>query len=142
MPISPFDDVADVSLATDEALLERVRDLVEGAYRQQLWFMFLDDDDRQLPILVPLDVPDRPGEEHSDPLNPFVAALVDEVRPRSIVVVLERPGPDWLTVSDREWFAVVDDACRAAGVVRRGPILAHDDGFRWVAAEDLLGHAG
>jgi hypothetical protein len=139
MPISPFDGVADVSLATDEALLERVRDLVEGAYRQQLWFMFLDEDDRQLPILVPLDVPDRPGEEHSDPLNPFVAALVDEVRPRSIVVVLERPGPDWLTVSDREWFAVVDDACRAAGVVRRGPILAHDDGFRWVAAEDLLG---
>jgi hypothetical protein len=142
MPISPFDDVADVSLATDEALLERVRDLVEGAYRQQLWFMFLDDDDRQLPILVPLDVPDRPGEEHSDPLNPFVAALVDEVRPRSIVVVLERPGPDWLTVSDREWFAVVERACRAAGVVRRGPILAHDDGFRWIASEDLLGQAG
>jgi hypothetical protein len=142
MPISPFDDVADVSLATDEALLERVRDLVEGASRQQLWFMFLDDDDRQLPILVPLDVPDRPGEEHSDPLNPFVAALVDEVRPRSIVVVLERPGPDWLTVSDREWFAVVERACRAAGVVRRGPILAHDDGFRWIASEDLQGQAG
>jgi hypothetical protein len=139
MPISPFDDVADVSLATDEALLERVRDLVEGAYRQQLWFMFLDERDRQLPLLIPFDVPDRPDEEHRDRLDPFVAHLVDEVQPRSIVVVLERPGPDWLTVSDREWFAVVDDACRAAGVVRRGPILAHDDGFRWIAAEDLLG---
>lgn len=142
MPISPFDDVADVSLATDEALLERVRDLVEGAYRQQLWFMFLDEDDRQLPLLVPLDVPDRPGEDHSDPLGPFVAALVDEVRPRSVVVVLERPGPDTLTHGDREWFAVVDRACGAVGVVRRGPILAHDDGFRWIASEDLLGHAG
>lgn len=139
MPISPFDDVADVSLATDEALLERVRDLVEGAYRQQLWFMFLDEDDRQLPLLVPLDVPDRPGHELANPLGPFVAALVDEVRPRSVVVVLERPGSDELTCGDREWFAVVDDACRAAGVVRRGPILAHDDGFRWIAAEDLLG---
>ena len=139
MPISPFDDVADVSLATDEALLERVRDLVEGAYRQQLWFMFLDERDRQLPLLIPFDVPDRPDEEHRDRLDPFVAHLVDEVQPRSIVVVLERPGPDWLTVSDREWFAVIDDASRAAGVVRRGPILAHDDGFRWIAAEDLLG---
>jgi hypothetical protein len=138
MPISPFDDVADVALATDEALLGRVRDLVEGAYRQQLWFMFLDEDDRQLPLLVPLDVPDRPEHEHSDPLGPFLVALVDEVRPRSIVVVLERPGPDELTRGDREWFAVVDNACRAAGVVRRGPILAHDDGFRWIAAEDLL----
>jgi hypothetical protein len=139
MPISPFDDVADVSLATDEALLERVRDLVEGAYRQQLWFMFLDERDRQLPLLIPFDVPDRPDEEHRDRLDPFVAHLVDEVQPRSIVVVLERPGPDWLTVSDREWFAVIDDACRAAGVVRRGPIVAYDDGFRWIAAEDLLG---
>jgi hypothetical protein len=136
MPISPFDEVADVALDTDEALLGRVRDLVEGAYRQQLWFMFLDEDDRQLPLLVPLDVPDRP--EHSDPLGPFLVALVDEVRPRSFVVVLERPGPDELTRGDREWFAVVDNACRAAGVVRRGPILAHDDGFRWIAAEDLL----
>jgi hypothetical protein len=138
MPISPFDDVADISLATDEALLERVRDLVEGAYRRQLWFMFLDDDDRQLPLLVPLDVPALPGHEHPEPLGPFIAALVDEVRPRSVVVVLERPGPDELSRGDREWFAVADDACRAAGVLRRGSILAHDDGFRWIAAEDLL----
>jgi hypothetical protein len=138
MPISPFDDVADVSLATDEALLERVRDLVEGAYRQQLWFMFLDDHDCQLPLLIPFDVPDRP-DRRGDQLDPFVAALVDEVRPRSIVVVLERPGGDELTLGDREWFAVVDRACHAAGVQRRGPILAHDDGFRWIAAEDLQG---
>ena len=139
MPISPFDDVADVSLATDEAVLQRVRDVVEGAYRQQLWFMFLDEHDRQLPLLVPVDVPDCPDLAPSGGLHPFVAGLVEEVRPGSIVVVLERPGPDELTLGDREWFAVVDDACRAAGVVRRGPILAHDDGFRWVAAEDLLG---
>jgi hypothetical protein len=142
MPISPFDDVADVSLATDEALLERVSDLVEGAYRRQLWFMFLDDHDCQLPILVPFDVPERPHEHHRDRLDPFVAALVDDVRPRRIVVVLERPGDDELTRGDREWFAVVDRACRAAGVERRGPILAHDDGFRWIAAEDLLENAG
>lgn len=142
MPTPPFDDVADVSLAPDEALLERVRDLVEGAYRQQLWFMFLDEGDRQMPLLIPFDVPDRPQDEHRERLDPFVAELVDEVRPRSIVVVLERPGPDVLTSGDREWFAAVDHACRAAGVVRRGPILAHDDGFRWIAAEDLLGGAG
>lgn len=139
MPISPFDDVADVSLVTDEALLQRVRDLVEGVYRRQLWFMFLDDDDRQLPLVVPFDVPVRPGEGHRDSLGLFVATLVSDVRPHCIVVVLERPGDDFLTRGDREWFAVVDHACRAAGVARRGPILAHDDGFRWIAAEDLLG---
>lgn len=140
MPISSFDDVADVSLATDEAVLQRVRDVVEGAYRQQLWFMFLDERDRQLPLLIPVDVPDRPDQAPSDGLRPFIAGLADEVRLGSIVVVLERPGPDELTLGDREWFALVDDACRAAGVARRGPILAHDDGFRWVAPEDLLGN--
>lgn len=139
MPISPFDDVADVSLATDAAVLQRVRDVVEGAYRQQLWFMFLDEGARQMPLLIPVDVPDRPDQAPSGGLRPFVAGLVEELRPGSIVVVLERPGLDELTLGDREWFAVVDDACRAAGVVRRGPILAHDDGFRWIAAEDLLG---
>lgn len=95
MSVPPFDDVADVSLASDEAVLERVRDLVEGAYRQQLWFLFLDEHD-------------RPGEEHADPLGPFVSSLVDEVAPYSVVVVLERPGGDELTIGDREWFAVED----------------------------------
>lgn len=138
MPISPFDDVADVALATDEALLERVRDLVEGAYRRQLWLMFLDEQHRQLPVVIPHDVPSGPNRAHRTGFRPFIAQLVDEIRPGSIVAVLERPGPDIVRRGDREWFAVVDDACRAAGVERRGPILAHDDGFRWIASEDLL----
>jgi hypothetical protein len=137
MPTSRFDDVADVSLATDEALLERVRDLVEGAYRRQLWLMFLDDEHRQLPIVIPHDVPDRPHRVHRDGFRPFIARLVDEIRPAGIVIVLERPGNDTLRRGDREWFAVVDEACRATGVVRRGPILAHEDGFRWIADEDF-----
>ncbi len=138
MPTPRYDDVADVSLATDEALLDRVRDLVEGAYRRQLWFMFLDEEQRQLPVLIPHDVPSRPSREHGEAVHAFIAHLVDGIRPAGIVVVLERPGPDDLRRGDREWFAVVDDACRVAGVVRRGPILAHDDGFRWIAGEDLL----
>jgi hypothetical protein len=137
-----FEDIADVSLADDEVLLERVRDLVAGAYRRQLWLLFLDDEHRQLPIVLPHDVPGSPNRGHRTGFRPFIAGLVGELRPASIVVVLERPGRDELKRGDREWFAVVDDACRAAGVVRRGPILAHDDGFRWIAAEDLLGAEG
>lgn len=138
MPTPRFDDVADVSLADDEALLDRVRDLVRGAYRRQLWLMFLDGKHCQLPILIPHDVPSAPHRAHRTGFRSFIADLVEELRPASIVVVLERPGTDTLRRGDREWLAVVDDACRAAGVVRRGPILAHDDGFRWVAAEDFL----
>jgi hypothetical protein len=142
MPTSRFDDIAHVSLAADETLLDRVRDIVEGAYRRQLWLMFLDEEHRQLPIVIPHDVPSSPNRSHRAGFRPFIAELVDEIRPTSIVAVLERPGPDIVRRGDREWFAVVDDACRAAGVVPRGPILVHDDGFRWIASEDLLGHAG
>lgn len=138
MTRSPFDDIADVSLTTDELVLGRVRDLVEGAYRRQLWLMFLDEHDCQLPIILPHDVPSAPNRTHRSGFRPFIAGLVEELRPASIVVVLERPGSDTVRRGDREWFAVLDDACRASGVRRRGPVLVCDAGFRWVAADDLL----
>jgi hypothetical protein len=138
MPTPRFDDVADVALLTDESVLERVRDLVQGAYRRQLWFMLLDEEQRQLPLLIPHDVPARPSRKHGDAVQALIALLVDEIRPGGMVVVLERPGDDRLRRGDLEWIEVIDEGCRAAGVVRRGPILAHDDGFRWIAAEDLL----
>lgn len=56
----------------------------------------------------------------------------------AIVVVLERSGSDDLTRGDRAWFALVADACRAARVVLRGPILCSEHGFRRVAPEDCL----
>jgi hypothetical protein len=142
MPTPRYDDVADVSLVDDEALLVRVRDIVEGAYRRQLWFMFLDDGHRQLPLLIPHDVSSRPSAERAEAVRMLLTELVEAIRPAAVVVMLERPGPDELTTGDREWFARVDAACRDAGVTRRGPILAHDDGFRWVAAEDLVDAPG
>lgn len=138
MPISRFDDVADTALTTDDLVLDRVRSLVEGAYRQQLWLMFLDERHCQLPILMPHDVPSAPNRGHRAGFRTFIAHLVDEIRPSSIIVVLERPGPDLVRRGDRAWFALVDDACRAAAVRLRGPVLAHDHGFRWIAVEDYL----
>jgi hypothetical protein len=135
--VHPYDDVADVALVADEMLLDRVRDLVEGAYRRQLWLMFLDEQHRQLPLLIPHDVPSTPNRAQRTGFRAFIRDLVAQIHPASIAVVLERPGPDTVRSGDRAWFALVDDACRAAGVVLRGPILAHDDGFRWVATEDF-----
>lgn len=138
MPTPRFDDVADISLTTDELLLDRIRELVGGAYRRQLWFMLLDDDDRQLPVLIPLDVPERPEPEHRVGFLPLLTGLVEELAVGSVAVILERPGPDTLSAGDRAWFAVLADASRGAGLRMRGPVLAHDHGFRWIAAEDFL----
>jgi len=133
-----FDDTAEISLTSDDAVLERVRDLVEGAYRQQLWLMFLDDEARQLPVVIPHDVPDAPSAEARRDFPGFVRELVAELGAGAVVLTLERFGTDDLRPGDREWFAVVAAACRAADVRLRSPILCSDDGFRWIASEDYL----
>lgn len=138
MPIPRFDDIAHIALVSDDVLLERVRSLVIHAHRRQLWLMFLDARHRQLPVLVPHDVPSAPNHAHRTGFRRFVRGLVDDIRPGSIVVALERPGVDVVRHGDRAWFALVDDACRAARVTMRGPILVHDRGCRWIAAEDLV----
>jgi len=143
MPRPRFDDIADLPLTTDEAVLGRVDGLlVEGALRRQLWLLLLDEDDRQLPVLMPCDVPARPAGLHTVGFRRMVGMLADEFAVSSIVVVLERPGPPRLSPGDRAWCALVDDACRAAGMRLRGPLLCHDGGTRWVAAEDYLVKTG
>mgnify|MGYP001260793952 CR=1 FL=1 len=132
-----FDDVADVPLITDEHVLARVSTLVEGAYRRQLWLMFLDADQRQLPIVIPHDVPGSPSAEARREFPGFLQALVHELGAAAVVVVLERSGSDTLRRGDRDWFAVLADACAAAAVPLRGPVLCCDDGFRWIASEDF-----
>jgi hypothetical protein len=63
MTIPRFDDVRDAPLATDEEVLQRAELLLGHAIRRQLWLMFLDEDDRQLPLLMPTYVPRRRGTE-------------------------------------------------------------------------------
>lgn len=124
-------------LTSDLDVLERVRVLLGRGYRRQLWFMFLDADDRQLPLLMPSDIPRTPGKRDARVLASFIAELVDTVDAASIVVTLERPGRDELTESDRVWLRLVRDATHLAGVPLRGPMIAHTSGVRWIAGEDL-----
>lgn len=138
MPTPSFDDIADIALTTDAAILERVRDLVDGAYRRQLWLMLLDDEHRQLPVVLPCDVPAAPPPVAARGVRRFVGGLSEEFDVGSVIVVLERPGAEPLTAGDRGWLRIAANACRAAGLPLRGPVMATDAGFRWIAAEDFL----
>lgn len=133
-----FDDISHVTLDADEEVLARVADLVEGAYRQQLWLMFLDERQCQLPIVIPHDVPDSPSASARRDFPHFLSGLVDELEAAAVVVVLERPGSDELRPGDRAWFALLARSCRDCGARLRGPVLCSDGGFRWVAGEDFL----
>lgn len=131
-----YEDTQQLPLTTDEQVLERVKLLVRNAMRRQLWLMFADGRDRQLPLLMPTDVPRSP--EDADPANlaRFIREVTDDLDADSIIVTLERRGGDEISDDDRAWFRLVRDACAMTELRLRGPLLCHTRGVRWVAAED------
>ena len=131
-----YEDTQEHPLATDESVLERVKLLVRTAMRRQLWLMFADGDDRQLPLLMPTDVPRNPEDAVPSHLARFIREITDGIDADSIIVTFERRGSDEITDDDRAWFRLVRDACAMAELKLRGPLLCHTSGVRWVAAED------
>ena len=131
-----YEDTHEHPLITDEDVLEHVTLLVRNALRRQLWLMFLDGEDRQLPVLMPTDVPANPKTTDATNLARFIRGVNDELEATSIVVSLERRGSDEISNDDRAWFRLVRDACAMAELRLRGPLLVHTRGVRWVAAED------
>lgn len=127
-----FDQASLSPLTTSELLQQRAAQLVGRAVRRQLWVMFLDEDDYQLPLLMPCDdLPDSPPDW---PL-PF-DAFADAAGAAAVFVVLERFGSDVLTATDVAWAKHVSESCAAASVDLRGIMLSHRRGVRWVAPDD------
>ena len=124
-------------LTTDEHVLSRAKLLLGTAMRRQLWFMFLDGDNIQLPLLMPTDVPRSPNNANPADLARFIRGVIDEADASTIIVALERRGSDEITSDDRAWFRLVREACAMIELPQRGPVLCHTGGVRWVAAEDL-----
>jgi len=137
MTIPRFDDVRDAPLATDDEVLRRAELLLGHAIRRQLWLMFLDEDDRQLPLLMPTYVPRRPSAGHRENYARVLGVLFEDADADSMVVAYERRGSEALTDADRDWLRLVREACADAAIPLRGPLLVHDGGIRWIAPEDL-----
>ncbi len=132
-----YDDVRDVPLTSDESVLERASLLLGHAIRRQVWLMFLDEHDCQLPMLIPTYVPRRPGRQHRENFAQLLGVLFEDADADAMVVAFERRGGDTLTAADREWLALLRAACTHAAVPLRGPLLVQDGGARWVAPDDL-----
>ena len=137
MTIPHYDDTALERLDTDALLMVRVEQLVGRALRRQLWLMFLDHDDVQLPLLMPSDIPRMPEVDSVIQFADFLTDVIAEVRASSVVFVLERFGSDDISPDDRLWFQLVLEAGRLAGVRVRGPFLSHEGGVRAIGPEDI-----
>jgi hypothetical protein len=112
--------------------------MLESAIRRQVWLMFLDDDDRQLPIIMPTDVPRLPEPDDDVRVGAFLRDVGDDLRAQSVILVFERRGGPELSASDLEWLRVLRRACVESGMPFRGPYLCHRQGVSTVPVDDLL----
>ena len=103
---SPSSQAVDphLPLVSDDDLFARVESLVPVAVRRQLWTLFLDADEVQLPMVVPLEgIPEHPDGQAVERWGDALDAVSAEFAVAAVVFVLERPGPQADTPSDVAW---------------------------------------
>jgi hypothetical protein len=123
-------------LLTDADVLARVRGLVGPACTdRQLWIMFVDGDGRQAPVVMPVSgLPERPEPGGTAGLDQVLAAVRDDLAtdlgPGSVILALERLGPEPTLPRDRDWAQALTDTCIAARIELRGIFLSTRGGVR------------
>lgn len=137
MTIPTYEQARLEPLLTDAAIERRVDALIGRASRRALWLLFLDDDQVQLPLLIPVD--HLPAELPDDGAGQFAMAVHDTARTVGgtwvIFVIEELHGPG-ITSRDRDWARAIHSACDREGMPVRGILLSHRDGVRWIPRDD------
>ena len=76
-----------------------------------VWLMFLDAENRVLPVVVPIDgIPAEPDPAFVRGLARIVAGLIESGDTASVAVLLSRPGPVAMTDADRRWARALRSA--------------------------------
>jgi hypothetical protein len=129
----PPDDVPAL-LSTDEEILARIGLILDADARQQrsLVVQFLDAQDRELPVVVPVDgIPRQPDGPTVTNLCWIISQVLDEHAPGgSVVLTLTRPGSDEIGSEDRGWRDAIASAAADEGASIRLMCLGTRDGVR------------
>jgi hypothetical protein len=124
---------------TDEDVLRRVDQLIDpdARRRQSLWLFFLDRNQQQLPVVVPIDdVPDDPEPEVVGNLCFIIAEVLGESEPEgSVVVARTRPGAVTPDGTDRTWRDRLRDGAAEHGARIRMMCLATPGGVVPLSAD-------
>jgi hypothetical protein len=133
---SHYDDTITQPLTSDALIEERIGGLIGRANRRQLWFLFLDENGFQLPLIMPFgDPPLRPDRTVSS-LARIIGNAVDDECAHSVIVVLERYADEVITDADRSWARCITDELQAIEVPVRAILVSHRKGVRWLAQDD------
>jgi hypothetical protein len=137
-----YEDTQTQPLDTDDDITQRVGELIGRANTRQLWLLFLDDVNVQLPLLIPIDgLPGDPSAEQTERVVANIHELMLEIGASSVVTVWERYGAAMLTPQDAAWTRALRDACEAQGVHLRAMLLSHRNGVSWIEDDATVGGA-
>ncbi|NQX12375.1 hypothetical protein HQQ80_12115 [Microbacteriaceae bacterium VKM Ac-2855] len=126
-------------LTTDTLILRRVEHLVGAAVRRQLWWLLLDGEERQIPIVSPIaGLPRRPPPTSIERLAGVMEVLQAQTGAAAIMLVWERTGGASLAPAERMWASAAIEASRRSGVPLRAQLLSHSTGVQWIAPDDYL----
>lgn len=129
-------------LTSDFDVLHRVEQLLVRANMRQLWLMFLDADNLQLPVLMPIDhLPVLPDEQSAQGFSESLRMLVDHLEASALIIVIERYASATLNVQDAAWAASLRKACDRAEIPLRALVLLYRGGARMLTAHELASQA-
>jgi hypothetical protein len=134
-----FDNIRTIPLPTDRELIPHLQLMLEEALRRQVWIMFLDEQSRPLPVLIPMDVEAEAREGDAAELLQALSCVLLDFENATLVITLERPGPAEIMDRDRRWLGSLRDACVASGQTFRGPFLLLGDCVVQVPPDDYVG---
>jgi hypothetical protein len=124
----------DAPLVTDEEILSRVGVILDADARRlrSLVVQFLDADDQELPVIVPVDgIPLKPDGPTVTNLCWIITQVLGEHAPGgSAVLTLTRPGSTEVDPDDRRWHDAIISAAAAEDARIRLVCLGTPDGVR------------
>ncbi len=131
-----YDETTSQPLTTNDLIEERVSALVGAACRSQLWFLFLDKHDVQLPLIIPIsDPPNRP-DAGVERLAELIEDKACDAGARSVILVIERCTDAMFTHADKLWARCLTEELATAGMRVRSVLISHTTGVRWFAQDD------
>jgi hypothetical protein len=105
-----------------------------GFSRRSIWLLFLDEEGRPSPVLVPIDdIPRRPVQRFLDNLRYMAHELVGNGDVASMAMLLSRPGQVTMTDEDRTWARALHEIS-----ADWPPFLAVADSVQMFAPDDLI----
>jgi len=139
-PPPPYESTVDHPLTTNDEILQRVGELFDKALRRQLWLLFVDELDVQLPFLLPIEgIPVRPTAPRSEAIAAILDRAGSAAGATGVIVVLERFASAEVQNADREWARLVRGAATEAGLDFRAAVIIHSAGARMLEPEDYAG---